>query len=306
MELKTLTTKLLQDIRENVLERFFDKFQQYIREDSELQEVIHLSFNRYQRLKTNIIKGIINDEDEMLEHNNIVTNLLEVIKLISENDLKEITIENTVSTHLNHIEKHKKDFQDTINQRSQRLIMLGQNLINFGGILREKPSPDDVIPYEEKIKIGTVKGTRRIKISFLELKELKDALVQGLQKMTKAYEQLVYYLDFPKEEIGTAQINSLKSSVNDLQNFIKKINPESDPVPQQIEQAKVMFEQVLPYQNQMGPTFEVFFSSATEIIQQCDSLLTFYQKNNQALLEIKNKLSTLSIELQLNIQEKEL
>lgn len=124
--------------------------------------------------------------------------------------------------------------------------------------------------------------------------------------MGKAYEQLVYYLDFPKEEIGTEQIMKIKSSVNDLQSFIKKINPESDPVPQQIEQAKAMFQQVLPYQNQMGATFEVFFSSVAEIIEQCDNLLVFYQKNNQALLAIKNKLSTLSIELQLNIQEKEL
>lgn len=170
MEVKTLTTKLLQDIRENEIERFFDKFKQHIREDSELQEVIHLCYNRHQRLKTNVIKGIINDEDEMLENNIIITNLLEIIKLISEHDIKEVTIETTVSAHLNHIEKCKKEFQENIDQRSQRLIKLGHNLINFGGIIREKPSPDDVIPYEEKIKIGTLKGTRRIKISFLELK----------------------------------------------------------------------------------------------------------------------------------------
>ncbi len=305
MELDTLKAKLLKDIQENELERFFSKVQKHILEDSDLQGIIHLLANRTQQLRMNILKGIIREENRTLEKNTIVSNLIEIVGMISENDLKEETVETSVASILIEIENRKKEFQNIVDDKSKGLIRIGQNLINLGGILREKPSPNDVIPYEEKIKIGTVKGARRIKIGFLELKELKNALLVGIQKIATSYAQLVTYLDFPKEKIGEEQLANIKSSVADLKNFIKKINPEIDPVSEQIGKAKAMFEQVLPFQNQLGSQFEIFFKSANEIIERCDDVLLFSQKNNKTLTETKSQLKNLLTELQLNIQEKE-
>jgi hypothetical protein len=305
MELDTLKAKLLKDIQENELERFFSKVQEHILEDSDLQGIIHLLANRTQQLRMNILKGIIREENRTLEKNTIVSNLIEIVGMISENDLKEETVETSVASILIEIENRKKEFQNIVDDKSKGLIRIGQNLINLGGILREKPSPNDVIPYEEKIKIGTVKGARRIKIGFLELKELKNALLVGIQKIATSYAQLVTYLDFPKEKIGEEQLANVKSSVADLKNFIKKINPEIDPVSEQIGKAKAMFEQVLPFQNQLGSQFEIFFKSANEIIERCDDVLLFSQKNNKTLTETKSQLKNLLTELQLNIQEKE-
>ena len=305
MELDTLKAKLLKDIQENELERFFSKVQKHILEDSDLQGIIHLLANRTQQLRMNILKGIIREENKTLEKNTIVSNLIEIVGMISENDLKEETVETSVASILIEIENRKKEFQNIVDDKSKGLIRIGQNLINLGGILREKPSPNDVIPYEEKIKIGTVKGARRIKIGFLELKELKNAMLVGVQKIVTSYAQLVTYLDFPKEKIGEEQLANIKSSVADLKNFIKKINPEIDPVSEQIGKAKAMFEQVLPFQNQLGSQFEIFFKSANEIIERCDDVLLFSQKNNKTLTETKSQLKNLLTELQLNIQEKE-
>ena len=58
-------------------------------------------------------------------------------------------------------------------------------------------------------------------------------------------------------------------------------NPEIDPASEQIGKAKAMFEQVLPFQNQLGSQFEIFFKSANEIIERCDDVLLFSQKNNK-------------------------
>ncbi len=306
MELATLKSKLLKDIQENELERFFSKVQKHILDDSDLQGIFYLLANRTQQLKLDILKGIISEENKTLEKNTIVSNLIGIVGMISENDLKEETVETSVASLLVEIENRKKEFQNIVDDKSKGLIRIGQNLINLGGILREKPSPNDVIPYEEKIKIGTVKGARRIKIGFLELKELKNAMLVGVQKIAKSYAQLVTYLDFPKERIGEEQLTNIKSSVTDLKNFIGKINPEIDPASEQIGKAKAMFEQVLPFQDQLGSQFEIFFKSANEIIERCDDVLLFYQKNNQTLMETKSQLKNLLTELQLNIQEKEI
>lgn len=304
MELATLKAKLLEDIKENELERFFSKVQKHILEDSDLQGIFHLFASRTQRLKLDTIKGIINEENKNLENNTIILNLVEVVEMISENDLKIETVETSVATLLLEIKNRKKEFQNIVDDKSKGLIRIGHNLINLGSILREKPSPDDVIPYEEKIKIGTVKGARRIKIGFLELKELKNAMLVGVKKIATSYSQLVTYLDFPNEIIGEEQLANIKITVADLQNFISKINPEIDPASEQIGKAKTMFEQVLPFQNQLGSQFEIFFKSANEIIERCDDVLVFSQKNNNALAEVKNQLKNLLTELQLNIQEK--
>lgn len=304
MELATLKTKLLEDIKENELERFFSKVQKHILEDSDLQGIFHLFANRTQRLKLDTIKGVISEENKNLENNTIILNLIDVVEMVSENDLKIETVETSVASLLLEIENRKKEFQNIVDDKSKGLVRIGHNLINLGGILREKPSPDDVIPYEEKIKIGTIKGARRIKIGFLELKELKNTMLVGVEKIAKSYSQLVTYLDFPNEMIGKEQLTNIKIAVADLQNFIKKINPEIDPASEQIGKAKTMFEQVLPFQNQLGPQFEIFFTSANEIIERCDDILVFSKKNNNALTGIKNRLRDLLTELQLNIQEK--
>lgn len=306
MELATLKSKLLEDIKENELERFFSKVQKHILEDSDLQWIFHLLANRTQRLKLDILKGIISEDNKNLENNTIVSNLIDVVGMVSENDLKVETIETSVASLLLEIENRKIEFQNIVDDKSKGLIRIGQNLINLGGILREKPSPDDVIPYEEKIKIGTLKGARRIKIGFLELKELKNAMVVGVQKIATSYSQLVTYLDFPKEKIGEEQLANIKTTVADLQNFIGKINPEADPAAEQIGKAKAMFEQVLPFQGQLGSQFEIFFESANEIIKRCDNVLVFSKKNNNDLTEVKTQLKRLLTELQLNIQEKEI
>ena len=67
-----------------------------------------------------------------------------------------------------------------------------------------------------------------------------------------------------------------------------------------------MFEQVLPFQYQLGAQFEIFFEPAKEIIVRCDDVLVFSKKDNNALTEVKNQLKNLLTELQLNIQEKEI
>lgn len=305
MELATLKTKLLKDIKENELERFFSKIQKNILEDSDLQGIFHLLANRTRRLKMDTLKGVISEDNKTLENNIIISSLIEIVGMISENDLKVETIETSIISLLAEIENRKKEFQNIVDDKSNGLIRIGQNLINLGGILREKPSPNDMIPYEEKIKIGTVKGTRRIKIGFLELKELKNALLVGVEKIAESYSQLVIYLDFPKEKIGKEQLVNIKSSVTDLQNFIRKINPEVDLASEQIGKAKAMFEQVLPFEDQLGSQFEVFFKSAREIIERCNDVLLFSQKNNLALLQVKRQLEGLLTELQLNIQEKD-
>lgn len=306
MELATLKTKLLEDIKDDELERFFSKVQTHILDDSDLQGILHLLANRTQQLKMEILKGIISKDNKDLEKKIIVSNLIEIVGMISENDLKEETVETSVASLLVEIENRKKGFQNIVDDKSKGLIRIGQNLINLGGILREKPSPNDVIPYEEKIKIGTVKGTRRIKIGFLELKELKNNMLVGVKQIAYSYSQLVTYLDFPKEKIGEEQLANIKSSVADLQGFIGRINPEFDPASKQIGKAKAMFEQVLPFKDQLGPQFEIFFISTNEIIERCDDLLLFSHNNNNALTEIHDQLKTLLTELQLNIQEKEL
>lgn len=306
MVLSTLKSKLLEDIKDDELERFFSKVQKHILEDSDLQGIFYLLANRTQQLKMNILKGIISDENKALEKNIIVSNLIEIVEMLSENDLKEETVETSVATLLIEIKNRKKEFQNIVHNKSNGLIRIGQNLINLGGILREKPSPNDVIPYEEKIKIGTVKGARRIKIGFLELKELKNSMLVGVQKIATSYSQLVTYLDFPKEKIGEEQLKNIKISVADLKFFIEKINPEIDPASEQIRKAKTMFEQVLPFKDQLGSQFDIFFKSATEIIERCDDILLFSQKNNNTLTETKGQLKQLLTELQLNILEKEL
>ncbi len=304
MELATLKTKLLEDIQENELERFFSKIHKHLIEDSDLQGIFHLYANRTQRLKMDILKGIISEDNKNLENNNIIANLINIVGMISENDLKEETVETSVASLLTEIENRKIEFQNIIDDKSKGLIRIGHSLINLGGILREKPSPDDVIPYEEKIKIGTLKGTRRIKIGFLELKELKTAQLVGVQKIATSYAQLVTYLDFPKEQIGNDQLMNIKSSIADLKNFIEKIKPEVDPASDQIGKAKAMFEQVLPFKDQLGSQFEIFFNSAIDLIEKCDDILLFSQKNNDALTETKAQLKNSLTELQLNIQEK--
>lgn len=306
MELITLKTKLLEDIKENELERFFSKVQKHILDDSDLQWIFHLLANRTQRLKLDTIKGTISNEYKNLENNTIISNLIDVVEMVSENDLKIETVETSVASLLFEIENRKKEFQSIVDDKSKGLIRIGHNLINLGGILREKPSPDDVIPYEEKIKIGTLKGARRIKIGFLELKELKNAMLVGVQKIANSHSQLVTYLDFPKEKIGEEQLANIKTTVADLQNFIEKINPTIDPAADQIGKAKAMFEQVLPFQDQLGPQFEIFFKSVNEIIEKCEDVLVFSKKNNNALTEVKKQLKSLLTELQLNIQEKEI
>jgi DNA repair ATPase RecN len=306
MELATLKIKLLKDIKEDELERFFSKVQKHILDDSDLQGIFHLLASRTQRLKLDLLRGTISDDNKNLENNTIISNLIDVVEMVSENDLKIETVETSVASLLLEIENRKKEFQNIVDDKSKGLIRIGQNLINLGGILSEKPSPDDVIPYEEKIKIGTIKGARRIKIGFLELKELKNAMLVGVQKIEKSYTQLVTYLDFPKEKIGEEQLAKIKTTVADLQSFIKEINPDIDPAAEQIGKAKSMFEQVLPFQDQLGAQFEIFFESAKEIIVKCDDVLVFSKKNNNALTEVKNQLKNLLTELQLNIQEKEI
>jgi len=248
MNLKSLQESLQDSIRENDIDQFFVKTQMHIVENSELRGIILLLANRARKLKMDRLKNIAN---EKTDHNAFISKLIEVVDLITEDDLKTETVQTSVYALLAEIEFRKKEFQNIIEDKSGKIIRIGNDLINLGSVLQEKPSPNDKIPYEQKITIGTRKGIRRIKIGFLELMELKISMLQGIQKIQKAYAGLVTYLDFPKEEIGTEQLTGIKNATASLEIFTKKFDPEQEPEIAQITKAKTMFDQLLKVKDQL-------------------------------------------------------
>ena len=300
-----LRKKLIEEIKDNDLEHFFAMTQQYISESSELQNILLLLANRTRNLKMDSLKKIIDYDKKELERNKITNELIEVIGLISNEDLKKEKVTVNLQNLLHEINNRKLEFQKIIEDKGRGLMQIGQYLIKLGEILQEKPQPDDKIPYEEKIKIGAKKGARRIKIGFLELKELKNSMVAGLHKIAEGHEKLVGYLDFPKEEIGESQIEMVKVTVSDLEDFIKKINPEENVEQVQIKEAIKMFESIVPFKDQLGPTFESFFEAMDEVRVKCEETLGFLEKNKDEMIKAKSKLKTLFTELQLNIEESE-
>ena len=300
---ENLKKDLINELKDNDIEHFFAMSQQYLSEKSELQPILHLLANRTRKLKMDSLKRIISSEAKDLEHNKIVNELLEVIGLISNEDIKVVKVKINLEHLLQEIENEKNEFQKVIEDKSTGLIRIGQNLISLGAILREKSSPEDMIPLEEKIKVGTQKGYRRLKIGFLELRELKNAAVNGLQKITKSHLQLVEYLDFPEEAITDKDVEKLKATVLDLENFIQKINPEQNQEKEHIKKAKEMFDQVKPFQEQLGPSYDVFFQILEKIGVQCDEMIKFLEVNDEAFLATKTELQKINSELKINIKE---
>ena len=306
MDLKTLQNILLKTIEENDLDLFFAKTQQLTTEVSELRGIILLLANRARKLKMETLKETISHENRTLEHNKIVDKLIEVVGLFTGEDLKKETVEKSVHSLLADIDFRKKEFQNIIDDKSKKIIRIGNDLIDLGGVLREKPSPDDKIPYAQKIIIGTQKGVRRIKIGFLELVELKNSMLHGIQKIHQAYSGLVTYLDFPKDEIGTDQLKGIKSATSSLEIFMQKFNPEQEPEIAQIAKAKSMFDQLFKFKDQLGSDFENYFKAIKEVLPKFDETLTFLVANQNELKNTKDQLQTTLTELQINIKEKEI
>ncbi len=306
MELTTLKTALKETIKDNELNLFFEKTEQHIVEYSELKDIILLLHSRHRKYKIKLIKGTFSHEDQTVEHNQILDRLLEVVELIEEDDLKKEKVVPSVTTLLLEIDFRKKEFQNIINDKSSKIIRIGNDLIGLGNVLQEKPSPDDKIPYEQKITIGTQKGIRRIKIGFLELQELKSSMLEGIQKIHITYSDLVKYLDAPNEEIGTEQFAGIQSAAASLEIFMKKYNPEDEPEIAQITKARSMFDQLFKYKDQLGETFDNYFIAIEDVLPKFDDTLTFLVANQKALQTTKTKLQKTLTELQFNIKENEI
>lgn len=306
MELKSLQNLLLEAIKKNDLDLFFARTQQHTVEHSELRGIILLLANRTRKLKMATLKETISTENKNLEHNIIVEKLIEVVNLIGNDDIKVATVQSSVQSLLANIDFRKKEFQNIIDDKSSKIVRIGNDLIDLGAVLREKPSPDEKIPYEQKITIGTQKGVRRIRIGFLELIELKNSMLHGIQKINKSYSELVSYLDFPKEDIGEEQLKGIKSATASLEIFMRKFNPEQEVEIAQIAKAKSMFDQLFKFKDQLGSDFENYFKSIKEVLPKFDETLTFLVANQKELKNTKDLLQTSLTELQLNIKEKEI
>ena len=306
MKVEEIKKQLKKDIAHNDFKPLFEKLKKYISPESELIQLIEILDKRVYSLKVERLKGSLEDEQKFIERSKITNDLLELVFLIQEEDLQEEDISKSIDALINKIKKVQEELKKIAYKNSEGVISIGHSLIKLGQLLQEKPSADSSLTREEIILNGTQKAHRRLKIGFIEMRQLKLSSLDAFNQLLSAYSQLVQYLDYPKEQLTSAHLRSIKEISFSLEGYIERLekNPQNEAL--EMQKAQNLLSQILPFKEQLGNPFSTFFSTTETIINEVDGLLDFLEGNKRQFDELKRKLYTQLTELKINIREMEL
>ncbi len=290
-------------LKDHQIKEVFEHLAKHLAPQSDCVAIAKLLEDRYSRLRNKVSQQLLSPDQLAAQTDQLVKDIFELIHMLEASDLQEADIKGSLASLFASIEWQHSQLQKRMDERSSSVVSIGENLEKLGILLSRKAAPDDNMPYAVKLKAGANKAHRRVKIGCMEIRELKLALINSLEKILEAYVQLVGYLDLPDEAIGAQQLEKIKGCIGQLNKLIQKLEQsnasQSTEFVQSIEQMKGIFQ----FRDQLGPEYQVVFDAFEDIIQRIQKLVPFLDNCRERENALLNQFKNVWAELQLNIDE---
>ncbi len=310
--------QLKQHIKENEIDLFFDKINSSLAVDSDLVNLAITLKSKYKHYKTDSIKGILSSEEHQLQRNTLINDLLNMLDLADEDDFKNDIIQKSITYFHTAITKKQNELKEITNKKADGIDKAAYSLIKLGQILSgKKDEVEQTILFDQTLKAASRKVLRRVTIACTEIKALRSFQSKSFKEIIQLYQELVLYLDFPKEKIDAQKIALLQHNFDDIKIHAQKLEaaqgkqlkPFNEILPgiQNFIATKDLICKALQtqlpenrsIQENIDTTYSNFDSVEKLILETVDSLSKIELSDMTLIKQLDNLIS----ELKLNLEE---